>query len=159
MNASRILAALLGVYLAAVLQHSLAPRMAILGAQPDFFLVFVCGFAPYSRPSGGILLGGLAGLFQGGLPSANVAHYVISRALTGFAVSAANGLRLAPTPLIAAGTAAIGTLFAKLVWMFLAGPPHIGAFLGDTIRTAMYNGVLAVPLYALLKKIFGTPLP
>lgn len=158
MNGGRILATFMAIFVAAALHQALASRLVIFGARPDFLLVVTAVFSMFTKPVGGILTGALAGVFQGALPTANIAHYTISRALTGFAVAGSTGLRLQPTIGLAAATAALATIFAQLIWMFIAAPSNIGAFLGDTIRTAMYNGVLAMPLYALLRKIFGAPL-
>jgi hypothetical protein len=45
-----------------------------------------------------------------------------------------------------------GTLLAYLLMMVPAPPPEVGRYLRDTIVAAMYNGVLAIPLYALLRR-------
>lgn len=156
---SRVFATvLIAGLLAAILQPSLSPRIAILGAHPDLFLVFLSAIALYQNRLGGAWTGFFFGILQGGLPTGNMTHYAISRLLTGFAVGGANGLCLSPTPGLAAMTAVLATLMAQTIWMFIAAPSGIGAFLGDTIRIAVYNGVLAIPVYALLKKILGTPM-
>ena len=84
--------------------------------------------------------------------NANMQHYVASRTLTGLLLGSTNSAELQRS-LPAAGliTAAV-TVFAQLTLMFLAPPHSITAFLADTIRSAVYNGVLAIPVYALLKK-------
>jgi hypothetical protein len=47
------------------------------------------------------------------------------------------------------------TIVAQLILMFFAPPPGIASFLGATIGSAMVNGVLAVPVHALLRRILG----
>ena len=137
MNLGRFGLTTIILYLAAVLQQAAAPRWSIFGATPDGFFF---------------------GLVQGCLPTANVTHYVVSRTLAGYGIAKANSLRLNPSLGLAFGTAAVATIVAQVIWMFIAAPPDIGGFLGDTIVSAMYNGVLAMPLYALLKRILGSPL-
>ena len=142
-------------YVAAVLQQAVAPRWVILGVSPDFFLAFLTPIAMFSTARPSVITGFYFGLLQGALPTANIAHYVLSRSVAAFCVSASNGLRLNPSVWIAAATTAVATLLAQLLWMFMAAPPNIGAFLGDTIGSAMYNGVIAMPMYALLRKVLG----
>jgi len=158
MNLGRFGLTTIILYLAAILQQAAAPRWSIFGATPDFFVVGLSVLSLFASPSTGMVTGFFFGLVQGCLPTANVTHYVVSRTLAGYGIAKANSLRLNPSLGLAFGTAAVATLVAQVIWMFIAAPPDIGGFLGDTIVSAMYNGVLAMPLYALLKRILGSPL-
>ena len=53
------------LYIAAVLQASLAYRFSILGARPDFLLVSLAVLGMFSNRSGGMLIGFFAGLMMG----------------------------------------------------------------------------------------------
>ena len=158
MKASEVAIIAFSLVVAAALQQALSARIAVFGARPDFFLVLLSVMGILTSPRASIGLGFIFGLAQGALPMANLAHYAISRCLTGYVIGRAQGLRLHPTPSVVFGTAALATLFAQVVWMFIAAPPNIPGFLGDTIRSAIYNGVLAIPLHALLKRVFRSPI-
>lgn len=141
------------LFLAGVAQQSLAYRIAIFHTAPDFFLVLLSVGSILCSQTESIVLGFLAGFLLGSLEGANLGHLVATRTLTGF------GLSFVPIPefrsgLLFAGLAAIGaTLVAQLLLLLLAPPTGIAGFLADTIRMAMYNGVLAIPVYALLSRI------
>lgn len=149
------LVAIVALWIAAVLQTAVVPHISFLGFSPDLYLVMVGCLSVFSGRAEGALVGFLAGLLQGGLHVMRLAHYIVSRTLTGFLVAWSMKLEIELRPLIVAVIVVLATILAKLLWMFLAAPPGIGAFLADTIRTAVYNGVLAVPVYALLKRILN----
>lgn len=136
--------------ISAILQYGVAPSMSIGLLSPDFLLVTSSVLCLTVRPGTGAGTGFLAGLIQGALAGANITHYVVSRAVSGFLLSWSrdSGLEF--------GTAAtsiavmIATVGARLIFMFFAAPPDIGAFLQATILMALYNGVIAVPTSILL---------
>lgn len=141
-------------YFAAALQP-LAPRFALCGLSPDFLLVTLAVFLHFSSRRGGMVLGFAAGVLAGALPGANMAHYVISRTVAGFFGSWARALGVEEGRATAAASAFAITLIAQIVLMFLAPPARIGPFLGATIGSAVVNGVLAIPLYALVSRVLG----
>jgi cell shape-determining protein MreD len=146
-----------GMVVAGALQQSMAWRLEVFGARPDFLLLALGLSSLYLRRAGGTLAGFAAGLVQGALGLSNLAHYVISRSVAGFIGSWSNAFGFAPGPLTAAAFVAALTAGSQGLLMLLAPPPDIAPFVGDTIRTAMYNGVLAVPLYALLERFLRRP--
>lgn len=140
---------------ATTLQQALAYRLAILGARPDFMLIALSALGMFANRPGGMTLGFFDGLLMGAISGANLQHYVTSRVLAGLALGWTNSSEL-PRSLAAAGvTTGAVTVAAQLVLMFLAPPHSIGTFLADTIRGAVYNGVLAIPVYALLKRFLA----
>lgn len=149
------LAVALGVlWLGAVLQHGLAHHVAVFGVVPDFLLVAMTPVAMLSRPSAALWAGFFCGIAHGAVAGANLAHYVVSRAVAALGLSATNLLGIELSTVAAGVSAAAATLGAQLLLLFLAPPASIGSFLTATIGTAMYNGVLAMPLYALLRRLF-----
>jgi rod shape-determining protein MreD len=142
------------LWAAAVLQHGLAARLSVFGASPDLLLAAMAPIALLSRPAGALWCGFFCGLAYGAVAGANLAHYVVSRCLTAFGLSSANLLGIEFSVLAAGVLTALATICAQLLLLFLAPPASIGAFLTATIGSAMYNGVLAMPLYALLRRLF-----
>jgi hypothetical protein len=84
-----------------------------------------------------------------------LAHYIASLTVAGFLGSWSRAIGLHVNWGVAAVTTLILTIVARLFWMFLAGPHEPLKFLEDTIGTAMYNGVLAIPVYMLLQRILN----
>jgi len=156
MSASRfVIVAVIAIWLAAACQQSLSPRMAIAGSRPDFFLIVLTPLALWSPRKTGTILGFICGLVQGATAGANMVGYTASRTIAGFTISWSKQIGFQPNIVVIAITAGAATVLAQLVLMFLAPPAGVMSFLRDTIGSALYNGVLAVPVYLLLKGILN----
>lgn len=149
-----ILVGLAALWVGAVLQQSLG-RYGILNARPDYLLVMLSCLCLHANRSGGALLGFVAGLLSGAITGANMTQYIFSRSVAGFMDAWSRNLGLDPNSLTAALNSFFLTIVAQLILMFFAPPPGIASFLGATIGSAMVNGVLAVPVHALLRRILG----
>jgi rod shape-determining protein MreD len=147
--------AALTIFVAAILQQSLGFRASFFGARPDFMLVALSVLGIGSNRAGGILLGFSDGLVMGGLAGANLQHYVTSRTICGLLLGWSSKMELPHTLFASAVITGAVTVIAQLIFMFLAPSHSIGAFLADTIRSAVYNGVLAIPVFALLKRFMA----
>lgn len=145
-----------GLWLAGVLLAGLSPHMEILGASPDFLLIYGIVFSTALTRPAATALGFAAGLITGGLVGANITHYILSRTFTCFLASWSRRLRFELSYPTIATTVFLGTLFARILFMFTAAPRDVGGFLRDTIAEATYNGVLALPLYGLVKRVLPT---
>ena len=76
----------------------------------------------------------------------------ISRTALGFGLSF---LRLSGTQLTSVHVSiitAVGTAICQILLLFMAPPPDIGAFIGATIGTAIYNGVFAGLIDLILRR-------
>lgn len=152
-NGKVTLVVLVGSLIMAILQQSAAPWMAIFGVKPIFGLMFAVCCSLLIRPGAGAAVGSLCGLLEGCIPGANLTHYVVSRTVSCFLASLSRSIEVEFGVIICAIVVVITTFGAEMVFMFLAPPPDITRFVQDTIGSAMYNGVLAIPTYALLRKI------
>lgn len=141
------------LWLAGVLQSGVATHMTLLGVMPDFLLILCLLTSMYLNRPAAATLGFFVGLVSGGLVGANITHYIISRTVAGFGTSWSRRLRFELSYASVAATVFIGTVIARLIFMFTAAPQDVGGFLRDTIAEATYNGVLALPLYALVKRV------
>jgi len=140
------------IYIAAAAEESFGD-WRLLGGRTDFLLLAMSVLCTFASRRGGALLGFSAGWLYGALDGANMWQYVASRTLGGFAIAwlAESGIVRGYLTAVVAGV--FGVIFCQCIQMFLAPPPVIGHFLGDTIRTAAYNGVLAILVYAVFKRI------
>jgi rod shape-determining protein MreD len=142
------------LYLAAAAQQALA-RWTFLGGAPDYTVLALSALCLFTSPKAGAVLGFFDGWLYSALDGSNMWQYVLTRTLGGYLISriADSGIERSLFSAVLAGF--LGVLFCRLSLMFLAPPPALASFLGDTIRTAVYNGVLAMPLYAALNRIVG----
>lgn len=143
----------LSILLAAAAQHALGARLAVWGARPDLPLLLLAGWSLILHRRSAAVYGFFAGLVDGALAVSGMGASIASRAIAGFAAAWSRNLGFEAGWLAAAGTTVATTLLAEFLWMFFAAPRHVAGFVADTIRTATYNGVLAIPLYALLNRI------
>jgi len=149
------LACAVALYLAGAAQESLA-RWTLFGGHFDFLLLVLSVLCVFAERRQGAVLGFFAGWLYGALDGANLWQYIVSRTLGGFLIAwvASSGIERRLLSALAAGVLTV--LLCQVILMFLAPPPSILGFLGDTIRTAAYNGASAMLLYACFKKILGS---
>jgi rod shape-determining protein MreD len=150
-----VLIATLAIYLAAILQGGVASRYSLLGGHVDFYLI-VLGFLPlYTNRKGGALLGFAIGVVEGAMAGVNMGQFVFARVVTGVAISSVAEGGVERNIFTTSLFAVVSAIFSQLILMFLAPPPAVLPFLGDTLRTAVYNGVLAMLLYALFNRFLS----
>lgn len=146
-------AATVTLWVCAAMQQALADRWGFWGCKPDFLLIALTVLSMYANRRVSIILGFATGALHGGIAGANLTHYIISRTLGGYVLGSVRNPKFEPKlPLIFATTAGV-TVFSQIILMFFAPPQGIAGFLGATILSALYNGVLSLPLHALLKRI------
>jgi rod shape-determining protein MreD len=142
----------LAFWIAAALQMAAAPRLAIAGAPPDLLMVLAFSCAVLFPPTVGAILGFTAGLLHGGVVGSDVAMFTISRTLVAYLAGYVSRLELEVRPWYVGLVVLGGTILVHLLVMIPAPPPETWPYLRDTIVAAMYNGVLAIPLYAFLRR-------
>lgn len=138
-------------------QRSVASHIAIGGVVPDFLLVAIGCLSLFGTRRSGAIIGFFAGVLEGALAGANLAAYAVSRTIAGFVSGWFSSLEFEAGAVVASFVVFAITVFAQLLLMFIAPPGQIGGFLLATIGSAVYNGVLAMPLYALLRRVFDPP--
>ena len=139
-------------WIAAALQQAAAPNMAIAGARPDILLVVALCTAVFFEPVWAAVVGFVAGVLHGGVVGSDVASLTVSRTLAAYFAGYVSRLDLDVRPWYVALVVAGGTLLCQMMLMVPAPPPEFLPYLRDTIVAAMYNGVLAIPLYMFLRR-------
>ena len=86
-----------------------------------------------------------------------MAAYVVTRTLVGFVVGWFAGMEFEGNIAVGFIVTAAATLTTQLTFLLLNPRGAIFASVLATIGSAMYNGVLAIPLYALLRKVLDSP--
>ncbi|MDI9637331.1 rod shape-determining protein MreD [Kamptonema cortianum] len=147
-----VIVSILLIGLAVILQVTGINRMELFGARPDLPIVVAFCIASFSRPAGGAAAGFASGLFLGALSGATLAHYVFSQTIVGFLL----GKTSYEERDTRAGVLIIvlSSLACGLILMFLAPRRDITGSIQATILAALFNGVVAVPVYALVRRLF-----
>ena len=156
MNPWRVFVSAMLLWICTALQIGLSPHWVIWGCQPDFLLIALACLCFYTARAGGSALGFISGLLYGAMVTVNMAGYVISRTLAGFLTGWFNALEMKPNASVAAITAVVVTLIARITLVLLTPPPSLWTFLKATIGSSLYNGVLAIPMYLLVYRLMGT---
>lgn len=143
------------LYLAAVAQVGLAPHLAVLGFAPDFLLIAMTCLALMLGGGAALTSGFFAGLLQGALSGANLSSYVISRTIASWPLAGLRSSEVHVGPGFAGAACFAATIGAQLLLMFIAPPPTLWGFVLSTLGAGVYNGLLAIPIYAILARIAG----
>lgn len=143
------------LYVAAILHFGLTPYVHLFGVHPDALLACAIALGMCLSRPGGAAVGFVAGVLTGALVGANLSHYVMSFTFAGFVAAWTRSLRIESTAWAVAITVAGCSLVAGLMFLLTAAPRGIAEYLGDTIVSALYNGVLAIPLYALFRRVLN----
>jgi rod shape-determining protein MreD len=146
------LVALVVLWSAGVLQANVS-LLALGGVAPDVLLVAAVVLSSFSGRRTGTTIGFFAGLIHGSIASSSVGYYIVSRATACFGASWARRLETEFSFWLVGLTTFIATFYIQAFQLLLPPPQNILGSMLDTITIATYNGVLAMPLYALLKKI------
>lgn len=143
----------MGIWIGAVLQVCLPTRISIMGAQPDFILLFVSAISLLVTPRLGMFTGFVGGLLQSATLGVNMWQFILTRMLDGYVSSRIGESDLEIGVVLGAIIIAVSTLATRLFYVFVAPPPSIGAYIGATIGCALYNFVVALPIFALFRLI------
>lgn len=145
------------IWIAGGCQQTLAPAIRFGSVGPDFIIISIGCLSLFSNRRAGTIIGFCGGLLQGALAGTHMAAYAISRAISGFVAGWFTTLEFESGVFVAFLVVAVSTVVAQLLLMFMAPPSQISAFILATIGSAVYNGVLAIPLYALLRRVVDPP--
>lgn len=155
MKGGRAVAVMVVVLWIAACLQAVAPKLSVFDARPDFLLVATAVLSLHARRTGGAVLGFCAGFVGGALASSAMGYYVVSRTVTGFFASWSREIRFEQAPWLVFLTTFFATALATAIRLFLPPARSISPFLEATLLTATYNGVLAMPLYALLNRLLA----
>jgi len=149
--------AILLLWFAGALQQAVAYQISAGGVSPDFPLIVIVTLCLFADKRTGSIVGFLAGAIHGAIAGGHMAAYTITRTLIGFLVGWFTGMEFEGNIAVAFIVTAAATICTQLTFLLLTPRGAILPFLLATIGSAMYNGVLAIPLYALLKKVLDSP--
>lgn len=144
--------------LAAVVQLAWSHAMAIKGAQPQLPLLLTALGATFCNANEGALLGFLNGfLFASISPllGGGLGGILVGNTIVGFGIGWLGERVFRGSTFLSPIFAGIGTLVANLIFLLAVPPPAFLNWLLVCGKTILYNMVLALPLYPLLRFALG----
>ena len=152
----RVALAVVVPLVAALLQGSVVPFIAVAGARPNLVVLAAASWAVAMGPREAVwwaFLGGLvADLLSGGPVGALALASLLPVAALGLADTQGRA-RSVITGAVLVGLASLGAGVIYVVILALAGVqiPELPVALAGVVSTAMYNGVLAIATYPLCR--------
>jgi rod shape-determining protein MreD len=157
-EARRTLILILAIFLAAILQTSLAASLRMGGGQPDFLLIVAILGAMFCDANGGAALGFFTGLIHASLaspPHGGFGSLIVTRTLVGFGVGWLEERLYRDTLLHALFFVALGTVVAECLYFIVAPLPNIPLWAGRMGFTVACNILAAIPAFWLLRRLIG----
>lgn len=151
----RVVAIVVSLWLAAVLQSGAAASMEILGARPDFLLLMALVWPLVLRPSTGCIVGFFSGVLHGWVTDVSLTVNAATRCLVGYVAGMAPRSGFDVDGRSAVVAVFVGTLVTQTAMFFAAPPSDRGGFVRATIGMALYNGVLAFPVFWAVRRVSG----
>ncbi|MBX3112455.1 MAG: hypothetical protein KF857_10640 [Fimbriimonadaceae bacterium] len=142
------------LFVAAVLEAGLARHLAIYDARPSFLLVLALSYGLSVRPGRAAVVACVSGVLTGGLSGASMAAFTVGRTLVCFFLGFLERVEIKVALPLGAALVAVGTCVDAGFTMLISPPSDIGGFMRATIGSAVYNGVLAFPIYGLVRRMF-----
>lgn len=142
------------VLAAALLEAGLAGHLAVFGSRPSFLLVLALSFGLSVRPGSAAVVACATGILTGGLSGASMAAFTVGRTIVCFFFGFLERVEINVSLPLGAALVAVGTCLDAGFTMLISPPADLGGFVRATIGSAVYNGVLAFPVYGLVRRMF-----
>lgn len=146
---------------AAGLQTSLAPRLLLLGSQPDFVFAVVIAGALLADAATGAMLGFAGGLVSAALVGDTVGTLLVSRTLAGFAAGQVGARLFRTSALVIVAGAALAFLVAAGTFALCAPAVFArngtGPAVGSVVVGLFWNALLVFPITLLLRRLGWGP--
>jgi rod shape-determining protein MreD len=149
-NSGRLAIALL---IAFALHAAYASDLTIAGARPSLSLTALLTACLFTNCETGAWLGFLAGLLEAAFAARFIGSYIVTRTLAGFLVGLLEERIFRDNIFVAVATVFVGTLFVDTCFFLFAPQPQALRWFSGALTQAVYNMVLAIPLYFLFKRL------
>lgn len=128
-------------------------QWAIRGARPDIGLTAMLVSCLFVDASAGAALGLLIGLLEASYTDKYVGSIVVSRTMVGFVLGLLEERIFRDNVLIALAAAVLGTFGVEALFFLFAPQPHALRWLIRAGEASLYNGVLSIPVYLVVRRI------
>ena len=117
-------------------------------------LVLAFSFSLSVRPGSAAAMACATGVIQGCLSGASMMAFTLARTVIAFFFGFLERIEVSVSLPLGAAFVALGTASDGLLTTLIAPPSDLGAYARATIASAVYNGVLAFPVYWLVRRLF-----
>ena len=145
--------AIILLWVAGGIQFGVIPSLTNGFFQPDVLLVTMCVVNMFAVRAVGATFGFLSGVMMGAITGVNMATHTVIRTLAGGGISWIARSDVERSPSSAALITGITSAVVQLLMLFIAPKQAIGVALLATIFSAVVNGVLAWPIFALANRL------
>lgn len=151
----RVVAIVISLWLAAVLQSGAVAYLEIFGARPDFLLLVGLVWPLVLRPSSGCIVGFFSGALHGWVTTVSLTVNALVRCVVGYVMGMAPRSGFDVDGRSAVVAVFLGTVVTQVAVFFAAPPTDRLGFVRATIGMALYNGVLAFPVFWVVRRVSG----
>lgn len=142
--ARTIIVGLAATYALAVVQSTVAARIAVLQVTPDLLLVWAVCLGLLRGPVVGAVAGWASGLLQGALQQSWIGAYAVGKTLSGFLAGHLGNRMFRENWMVPALSAAMLTVVNEFCFLLLAREPQLWAGAGRVIAVrVVYHAALA----------------
>lgn len=127
--------------------------IAVHGARPDLGLTSLLICCLFVDAPTCAWLGLMAGALEASYTNRYVGSFIVSRTLIGFVLGSLEERIFRDNILIAIAAAVLGTMATESLFFLFAPQPHALRWLVRTGQAALYNGILSVPLYPVIRRL------
>lgn len=156
MNAVRLLFA---IALTLLGQLTLAPKIAILGIEPDFLVLMLVILALRTGPAAGAFLGFVIGILQGLVVPETLGMDALAKCIVGWAVGKVSPTLALEGPILYFGLPAVAVLAHDLIYLVCLTRLDVvrvaETFALRSVPIAVYTGVISVVVGVLSDLVLG----
>ena len=138
--------------LATAIQITLAPKLVVFGASPDFVLLAIAWLTIHLSAEQASVVGFIGGVLQGGVADAKMAAYVVSRVLAGVTSAIVGKSTLAATPLTVLASGFASSAVGSVLFLLFGAQPNFWASVWSALGTTIYNTIIFGTVSALISK-------
>lgn len=142
--------------LASVLHTAFSDKITVWGARPNLALTALLTACLFVDGNTGALLGFFVGLLEGSYAAMYVGSFLVTRTISGWQVGLLEQRVFRDSLPVVFLVVLGGTILTESCFFLFAPKQHLLRWLTWLIQTltgALYNTVLAVPLYLLLRRL------
>lgn len=144
---------IVAILIAFVFHAAYDSEISIGAARPSISLTVLLIASLFATAETGAWIGFLTGILESAYSAQFVGSYIVTRTLAGFLVGLLEERIFRDNLFVAVATVCSGTFFVEMCFFVFAPQPHPVQWFKLTALQAVYNSLLAIPIYGLFKLV------
>lgn len=145
------------LFIGALLQVAIGSQVGLRHAAPNIALTSLACACLFVDSGAAAAFGFTTGLIEASWTSVYIGTFLVSRTFTGFLIGLLEDRVFRDSIPLAIVTVVLATGVAGILFFAFAPQPHADRWFISLLGTAIYNALLAIPIYALMRKVVGRP--